>query len=164
MGKRDWGGTVLVACLIALAGLLHSHMVPVVLLCAGAVVSATVVVWDVCGKKPAICVLLLLAVFGSVITWRAGAFKHSTPRADPSATAQRAAHKTRTTKGRCNTVIGNVGTVEGEGNTVIGPTEANGDVRLEPSPGGTAYGRNAHAGPRSLAVGCNAGAGGAKRK
>jgi hypothetical protein len=48
---RDWGGTVLAACLIALAGLLHDHTVPVVLLSAGAIAGAAMVAWDVWGKK-----------------------------------------------------------------------------------------------------------------
>jgi hypothetical protein len=51
MGKRDWGWTVLMACLIALAGLLRSHTVPLVLLSAGAVASAAVVIWDI-RRKP----------------------------------------------------------------------------------------------------------------
>jgi hypothetical protein len=51
MGKRDWGGTVLVACLVALAGLLHNHAVPLILLSAGAVASTAVVVWDVRSKR-----------------------------------------------------------------------------------------------------------------
>jgi hypothetical protein len=50
MGKRDWGGTVFVGCLIALAGLLRDHTMLLVLLSAGAVTSATVVVWDVRSK------------------------------------------------------------------------------------------------------------------
>jgi hypothetical protein len=53
MSKRDWGGTVLVACLIALAGLLHDHAVPLVLLSAAAVGSAAIIAWDV-RSKPAV--------------------------------------------------------------------------------------------------------------
>lgn len=50
MSKRDWGGTVLVACLIALAGLLHDHTAPLVLLSAAAVGSSAIIAWDVRGK------------------------------------------------------------------------------------------------------------------
>jgi hypothetical protein len=46
MRRRDWAGTVLVACLIALAGLLRDHEVVVGLLLAAAVVSAVVIAWD----------------------------------------------------------------------------------------------------------------------
>jgi hypothetical protein len=52
MSRRDWGGTVLVACLGTLAGLLHDYTVPVVLLAVAAVASAAVIVWDV-RSKPA---------------------------------------------------------------------------------------------------------------
>lgn len=51
MGKRDWAGTVFVACLIALAGLLHDHTVPLALLSAGATVSGAIVVWDVLHRR-----------------------------------------------------------------------------------------------------------------
>jgi hypothetical protein len=51
MSKRDWGGTVLVACLIALAGLLHDHTAPLVLLSAAAVGSGATIAWDVQGKQ-----------------------------------------------------------------------------------------------------------------
>jgi hypothetical protein len=51
MSKRDWGGTVLMACLIALAGLLHDQTVPLVLLSAAAVGSAAIIAWDVRGKS-----------------------------------------------------------------------------------------------------------------
>lgn len=53
MSKRDWGGTVLVACLGALAGLLHDHTVLLVLLSVAAVASAAVIAWDVMGRRKA---------------------------------------------------------------------------------------------------------------
>ncbi len=53
MSKRDWGGTVLVACLGALAGLLHDHMVLLVLLSVAAFASAAVIAWDVRGRRKA---------------------------------------------------------------------------------------------------------------
>lgn len=46
MRRRDWAGTVLVACLIALAGLLRDHELVVGLLLAAAVVSGVVIAWD----------------------------------------------------------------------------------------------------------------------
>jgi len=51
MGKRDWGGTVLVASLVALAGLFHNDAVPLILLSAGAVASTALVIWDVRSKR-----------------------------------------------------------------------------------------------------------------
>jgi hypothetical protein len=53
MSRRDWGGTVLVACLGALAGLLHGHTVLLVLLSVAAVASAAVIAWDVMGRRKA---------------------------------------------------------------------------------------------------------------
>jgi hypothetical protein len=53
MSKRDWGGTVLVACLGTLAGLLHDHTVLVLLLSVAAVASAAVIAWDVMGRRKA---------------------------------------------------------------------------------------------------------------
>jgi hypothetical protein len=53
MSKRDWGGTVLVACLIAAAGLLHDPTVRLVLLTVAAVASATVIAWDVTDRQKA---------------------------------------------------------------------------------------------------------------
>jgi hypothetical protein len=47
MGRRDWAGTVLVACLIAAAGLLHNHTVLLVVLLAVAVACVALIVWDV---------------------------------------------------------------------------------------------------------------------
>lgn len=46
MRRRAWAGTVLVACLIALAGLLRDHELVVGLLLAAAVVSGVVIAWD----------------------------------------------------------------------------------------------------------------------
>lgn len=46
MRRRDWAGTVLVACLMALAGLLRDHELVVGLLLAAAVVSGVVIAWD----------------------------------------------------------------------------------------------------------------------
>jgi hypothetical protein len=53
MSKRDWGGTVLVACLGTLAGLLHDHTVPLVLLSVIAMASAVVIAWDVRSRRKA---------------------------------------------------------------------------------------------------------------
>lgn len=46
MGKREWGGTVLTACLIGLAGFFRDHTFPLILLAVGAMASAAVVAWD----------------------------------------------------------------------------------------------------------------------
>jgi hypothetical protein len=54
MRRRDWAGTVLVACLIALASQLPSHGALVGLLLVAAIVSGSVIAWDVLrGRKPA---------------------------------------------------------------------------------------------------------------
>jgi hypothetical protein len=53
MSKRDWGGTILVACLGALAGLLHDHTVLVLLLSVAAVASAAVIAWGVLDRRKA---------------------------------------------------------------------------------------------------------------
>lgn len=47
MGRRDWAGTVLIACLAAAAGLLRVHTVLLVCSCTGAVASALFIAWDV---------------------------------------------------------------------------------------------------------------------
>jgi hypothetical protein len=47
MRRRDWAGTVLVACLIALAGLLRNQGLLALLLIAAAVVSSGVILWDI---------------------------------------------------------------------------------------------------------------------
>ena len=47
MRRRDWAGTVFVACLIALAGLMRNQGVLVGLLLVGATVSGLVILWDV---------------------------------------------------------------------------------------------------------------------
>ncbi len=53
MHRRDWAGTVFVACLIALAELLPNRGMLVGLLLVAAAVSALLIVWDVRrGRKP----------------------------------------------------------------------------------------------------------------
>lgn len=47
MRRRDWAGTVLVACLIAAAGLLRNHTLLLVLLLVVATASVVVILWDV---------------------------------------------------------------------------------------------------------------------
>ncbi len=47
MHRRDWAGTVLVACLIALATRLPNHRLLVALLLAAAAISGLVIAWDV---------------------------------------------------------------------------------------------------------------------
>lgn len=49
MRRRDWAGTVLVACLIAAAGLLHNHTVLLVALAVVAAACVAVIVVDVRG-------------------------------------------------------------------------------------------------------------------
>lgn len=51
MRRRDWAGTVLVACLIAAAGLLRNHTVLLVLLAVVAAGCAIVIACDVFGKQ-----------------------------------------------------------------------------------------------------------------
>ena len=58
--------------------------------------------------------------------------------------------------GKNSVVIGNVSGNVGDGSVVVGPTDDRGNVILNQS---MAVGRNAHAGPGSIAIGANAGAG-----
>ena len=51
MHKRDWAGAVLVACLIAAAGLLQDHTVLLVLLAIAALISSAVILWDVAATR-----------------------------------------------------------------------------------------------------------------
>jgi hypothetical protein len=62
--------------------------------------------------------------------------------------------------GSDNTLVGDVShrSITGDGNTVVGPTNANGNTIL--NRGGTAIGRHATADPTSVAIGANAHAGG----
>jgi ribosomal protein S11 len=62
--------------------------------------------------------------------------------------------------GSDNTLIGNVGnrSVSGDGNTIVGATDAQGNTIL--NQGGTAIGRGATADPTSIAIGAGAHAGG----
>jgi hypothetical protein len=78
MAKRDWGWTVLMACLVALAGLLRDHTVPAVVLSACATASAAVVAGDLWGKTAA-CIPILAVVFVALVAWQAGIFKGSAP-------------------------------------------------------------------------------------
>lgn len=61
--------------------------------------------------------------------------------------------------GNDNTIVGNVLIPEnmGDGNTIVGATDANGNTIL--NRGGTAIGRNAQADQTTVAIGANAGAG-----
>ncbi|MBA3808991.1 MAG: hypothetical protein H0X28_11480 [Solirubrobacterales bacterium] len=52
MRVRDWAGTVLVACLIAAAGLLRDHTLLLVALLAVALVCVVVILWDVRRGRP----------------------------------------------------------------------------------------------------------------
>jgi hypothetical protein len=47
MRTRDWAGTVLVACLIAVASLLRNHMIPLVIFGMVALGCVLLIVWDV---------------------------------------------------------------------------------------------------------------------
>jgi hypothetical protein len=54
--RKDWAGTVIVACLVGAAGLLHDHALALVLLLGTAAVGAVVIAWDVLrrpSKRPA---------------------------------------------------------------------------------------------------------------
>lgn len=46
MRRKDWAGTIFVACFVTAAGLLHNHTIALVMLLAAAVASAAVIVWD----------------------------------------------------------------------------------------------------------------------
>lgn len=58
--------------------------------------------------------------------------------------------------GSDNTVVNDNRPIEGNGNTILGPTDQHGNA-IYTTPG--AIGRNAHAGPGSIAIGAGAGAG-----
>jgi len=49
--RKDWVGTVIVACLVGAAGLLHDHTLALVLLLTTAAICAGVIAWDV-RRKP----------------------------------------------------------------------------------------------------------------
>ncbi len=51
MRTRDWAGTVLVACLVAAAGLLRDHTVLLLGFAVVAVACALVIAWDVSGER-----------------------------------------------------------------------------------------------------------------
>lgn len=56
MHRKDWAGTVVVACLVGAAGLLHDHTLALVVLLAAAAVGVVVIAWDVLrrpSKRPA---------------------------------------------------------------------------------------------------------------
>jgi hypothetical protein len=52
MSARDWGGTVLLACLIAAGALLRNHTLLLMFLMAAAVVSVFLIAWDI--RRPRI--------------------------------------------------------------------------------------------------------------
>lgn len=51
MRKRDWVGTVLIACLVAAAGLLHNHALLLALLLGAALICTGMLAADILGKR-----------------------------------------------------------------------------------------------------------------
>jgi hypothetical protein len=52
MRRKDWAGTVVVACLVGAAGLLHDHTIALVVLLGAVAVGVVVIAWDVLRKPP----------------------------------------------------------------------------------------------------------------
>lgn len=52
MRRKDWAGTVVVACLVGAAGLLHDHTIALAVLLGAAAVGVVVIAWDVLRRPP----------------------------------------------------------------------------------------------------------------
>lgn len=52
MRRKDWAGTVVVACLVGAAGLLRGHAIALVVLLGAAAVGAVVIAWDALRRPP----------------------------------------------------------------------------------------------------------------
>jgi hypothetical protein len=52
MRRKDWAGTVMVACLVGAAGLLHDHTIALAALLGAAAVGVVVIAWDLLRKPP----------------------------------------------------------------------------------------------------------------
>jgi hypothetical protein len=52
MRRKDWAGTVVVACLVGAAGLLHDHTIALAVLLGTAAVGVVVIAWDVLRRPP----------------------------------------------------------------------------------------------------------------
>ena len=95
MRRRDWGGSVLVACAVALAAFLHDHGVAVVLLGGVAAAAACVVIYDVVqerragsggrsvGLMVALGIVVLLTIGGIAYELAAGP-SNEKPKSSPS--------------------------------------------------------------------------------